>query len=124
MKHILLFGAGRSATHLIRYLLDKAEACDWHVTIVDANIQLAIDKIGESKRGTAIELDIFDEKERQRLITSHDLVISLLPARLHDLVAHDCLSIGRHLCTASYVSECNGDRWPYQGKKKGTYFHG
>ena len=38
------------------------------------------------------------------LVSQADVVISMLPAALHPLVARACVRHGRHLATASYVS--------------------
>jgi saccharopine dehydrogenase (NADP+, L-glutamate forming) len=105
MNKILLFGAGRSATDLIDYLLIKAKQLDWSITVVDSNLEQAKMKIGDSPVAKAVGVDIFNDIERQALIRSHDLVISMLPASLHMLVATDCYEIGRHVCTASYITD-------------------
>jgi saccharopine dehydrogenase-like NADP-dependent oxidoreductase len=103
MNNILLFGAGKSATALIRYLLDNAATENWSLTVVDANQQIAKEKIGSSPYGTAISFDITDANERLRHIRNATLVISLLPPALHFSVAQDCLAEKKNLLTASYV---------------------
>jgi saccharopine dehydrogenase-like NADP-dependent oxidoreductase len=50
-------------------------------------------------------MDITDTHARNRAISEADIVVSMLPARLHHLVAKDCLSLKKNLVTASYVSE-------------------
>ena len=37
MRNILLFGAGKSASSLIKYLLDKSKIENLHLTIADLN---------------------------------------------------------------------------------------
>ena len=54
MKQVLLFGAGKSATVLIEFLLDNAEKENWQITVVDADLLIARNKIGGSKSGTAV----------------------------------------------------------------------
>ena len=39
MKQVLVIGAGRSATSLINYLLEKAEIYNWHITVADASLE-------------------------------------------------------------------------------------
>ena len=39
MKNILLFGAGRSSTSLIKYLLDRTESHQFKLYIADQSIQ-------------------------------------------------------------------------------------
>jgi saccharopine dehydrogenase-like NADP-dependent oxidoreductase len=105
MKKILLFGAGKSATVLIDYLLKEAPEQNWQLLLVDANLELARKKIGFSGSGQAIAFDISNETERARHIHQSDIVISLLPPSLHLLVAKDCLQYKKNLLTASYVDE-------------------
>ena len=105
MKTILLFGAGKSATVLIDYLLENAILENWKLVIADADLKLAQSKIGNSQRATAVSFDIKDNEERMKTIRHADLVISLLPPFLHILVAKDCLKYGKDLLTASYVDD-------------------
>lgn len=104
MEKILVLGAGRSANSLINYLLDHAEARDWQITVADYALQLAEDKVKGHASGQAVALDITDDHERQGLINDHDMIVSMLPAKFHPVVAEDCLIFEKHLFTASYVS--------------------
>lgn len=105
MKTILLFGAGKSATVLIDYLLENAITENWKVTVVDADLQLAQSKIGVSRNAVAVSFDINDTAERMKHVRQADIVISLLPPALHIKVAESCLEAGKHLLTASYVDD-------------------
>jgi saccharopine dehydrogenase-like NADP-dependent oxidoreductase len=105
MKKILLFGAGKSATVLIDFLLENAEKENWQLKVVDADLELAKSKIGGSSLGVAISFDINNEEERKEHIAEADIVISLLPPTLHYLVASDCVQLNKNLLTASYVDD-------------------
>jgi saccharopine dehydrogenase-like NADP-dependent oxidoreductase len=105
MKKILLFGAGKSATVLIDYLLENAAKENWELTVVDANLDLARSKIGGSSFGSAVSFDIGAAEERKKYIDGTDIVISLLPPSLHAIVAQDCVQLNKNLLTASYVDE-------------------
>ena len=105
MKTILLFGAGKSATVLIDYLLENAITENWKVVVVDADLKLAQSKIGTSKRATAVSFDITNKEERAKQIRNADIVISLLPPSLHIEVAKDCVKLHKNLLTASYVDD-------------------
>ena len=105
MKVILLFGAGKSATVLIDYLIENSITENWKVLIVDADLKLAQSKIGSSQRATAVSFDINDAAERIKHIRHSDIVISLLPPTLHIKVAESCIEAGKNLLTASYVDE-------------------
>jgi saccharopine dehydrogenase-like NADP-dependent oxidoreductase len=105
MKHILLFGAGKSATVLIDYLKDTATEKQWQVTIADANLAAVQAKVGDHAWVRTAGVSIENETERKALVEKADVVISLLPPSLHYFVAMDCLLYGKHLLTASYVDE-------------------
>lgn len=103
MRQILLFGAGKSSTSLIEYLLVNAAAEHWRLTVADANADAIAEKTGGSSFAKAVALDILQEAERQALVQTADIVISLLPPAFHILVAKDCLRYRKNLLTASYV---------------------
>ena len=105
MKHILLFGAGKSATCLIDYLKQQCSEKDWKFTVCDTNIEALRAKLGNARNTEGISINVEDETQRKDLVKQADVVISLLPAHLHYLVAQDCLEFGKHLLTASYVDE-------------------
>jgi saccharopine dehydrogenase-like NADP-dependent oxidoreductase len=110
MKKILLFGAGKSATALIDYLLKNSKEENWQLIVVDANIEAAKSKISSgnslySSNGIAVSFDINNSEERKKYIEQASIVISLLPPALHYIVAQDCAELKRNLLTASYVDE-------------------
>jgi saccharopine dehydrogenase-like NADP-dependent oxidoreductase len=105
MRNILIIGAGRSASSLIQYLLNKSDAENLHLTIGDLSKELAARKTNNHKNATAIALDIFDANQRQTEIQKADIVISMLPAHLHIEVAKDCITYKKNMVTASYVSD-------------------
>ena len=105
MKHILLFGAGKSATALIDYLLLNADKENWQLTLVDADLETAQKKTGNSIHGKAVSFDISNSNERSSYIDKADIVISLLPPALHFLIAKDCVRLQKNFLTASYVDE-------------------
>ena len=105
MKTVLLFGAGKSATVLIDYLLDTAITENWKIIVVDADLKLAQSKIGTSQKATAVSFDIANAAERGKYIKQADIVISLLPPFLHIEVAKDCVKFQKNLLTASYVDD-------------------
>lgn len=105
MRNILIIGAGRSASSLIQYLLDKSVDENLHLTIGDISLDLAKRKTSSHPNATAIAIDIVDENQRKTQIQKADIVISMLPAHLHIEVAKDCITYKKHLVTASYISE-------------------
>ena len=105
MKNILMIGAGLSASTLIKYLLDHAEEHDWHITLGDKECAAAERKINNHPRGKAIFFDANDRAQSWDEISRADLVVSMLPAFMHSLLATDCVKQGKPMVTASYVSE-------------------
>ncbi|MDX1904762.1 MAG: saccharopine dehydrogenase C-terminal domain-containing protein [Thermonemataceae bacterium] len=105
MKKILVLGAGRSASSLIRYLAENAPKYAWQVSIADAQKELVLQKIQAYPHLTAYDFDIFETKQAQKLIAANDIVISLLPPALHIHVARFCLDLGKNMLTASYISK-------------------
>ena len=105
MRTILIIGAGRSASSLIQYLLNKSERENLHLVIGDLSLALAEKKTKNHPNATPIALDILNENQRKDAILHSHIVISMLPAHLHIEVARDCIVFKRHLVTASYVSD-------------------
>ena len=105
MRNILIIGAGKSASYLVKYFLDKSSSENLEITIGDLEISKAKKWIGNHPNAKALKLDIFDKAARQDAVTNADIVISMLPARFHIEVAKDCLAFGKHMVTASYVSD-------------------
>ena len=105
MRNILVIGSGKSTSYLIKYLLDKSNSENLHITIGDINIENAKKLIGNHKNATAITLDVFNQQSRQDAIKKSDIVISMLPARFHLEVAKDCLTFNKNMVTASYISK-------------------
>lgn len=105
MRKILIVGAGRSASALVRYLLQKSIEQNLRVIIADVNIENATRLAGGHENASVIELDIFDADGRMKAVEEADIVISMLPARFHLEIAKDCLRFGKNLVTASYISK-------------------
>ena len=104
MKKILVFGAGRSAVTLISYLLENSIVNNWQVIVADSSIELAAKAIDNHKNGKAIFLNVNNKSKREDQINKADIIISMLPASLHIIVARDCVRLKKNLVTASYVS--------------------
>lgn len=106
MSKLLIIGAGRSSSSLIDYLLSNAKAHSWHITIADANKAAVESKIAQYKDvAAAVEFDVNNAQLREELIKNSDFVVSMLPAFMHGDVARDCVRLGKHIATASYVSQ-------------------
>lgn len=104
MKNITIFGAGRSSSSLIQYLIFNAEQQQWNITIADKYLGLAQKLTNGSEHVKLLELDIKDEEQVKTLVQNSDAVISMLPAHMHISIANYCVEFSKHMITASYVS--------------------
>ena len=105
MRKILIIGAGKSSSYLIKYLLDKVESENLHITIGDVNVENVQNLVGKNSKANSIHLDVFDADSRTEAVKEADIVVSMLPARFHVEVAKDCITYKKHMVTASYVSK-------------------
>ncbi|MEO9571365.1 MAG: saccharopine dehydrogenase C-terminal domain-containing protein [Polaribacter sp.] len=105
MKNILIIGAGKSSSYLIKYLLEKSNEENLYLIIGDISTVNADKLINNHKNAESIILDVFNKKQRQNYIQKSHIVISMLPARLHLEIAKDCLTFHKNLVTASYISK-------------------
>ena len=121
MKNILIIGAGKSSSALVKYLLDTSEQEALFITIADISTENANKLINKHRNAKAIILDVFDKHQRQEQIQKADIVISMLPARFHLDVAKDCITFNKHMVTASYISD-EMKALDAEAKKKGLVF--
>lgn len=105
MRNILIIGAGRSASSLIKYLLEKSDEQDLFITIGDVSLHSVQKNVKDHPNAKAILLDVFNDRQRKEAVKNSDIVISMLPARYHINVAKDCIEFGKHMVTASYISD-------------------
>lgn len=104
MRNILLIGAGKSTAYLIDYLLDQSKKEGISLCILDRETAHIPKQIASHPALTIVTSSVTDTVMRQKQIALADIVISMLPAHMHILVAKDCLALEKHLVTASYVS--------------------
>ena len=103
MKNILLIGAGKSSEVLINYLIDLCKKESWSLLVVAKEVV--------SNQQTSVTVaqyvicDVFQDNRLTSWIKSADIVISMLPARLHFGIAKGCLVHSKNFLSASYVSD-------------------
>ncbi len=101
MKKVLVLGAGLVAKPLVVYLLDRG----FHVTVASRTVSKAEVLIGDHENGQAISWTVDKAEELKKMVSEHDLTVSLLPYTFHVQVANACLEFHKHLVTTSYVGE-------------------
>ena len=105
MKQIAILGAGRSSSSLIRYMLTQSESNDWSIRVCDRDIEIAKKKVGDHPNAEAVEFDVFDENEVKSEISNADLIVSMLPARMHIHVIEEAIKQKKNVVTPSYISK-------------------
>ncbi len=120
-RRILVIGAGKSTSYLLDYFLDKARTEDLHLIIGDLDPNALPETIKNHPACTVIPLDVLQDEDRKNAVRDCEIVVSMLPARFHIKVARDCIALGKHLVTASYVSD-EIMALDAQAKKKGLVF--
>ena len=105
MRKILILGAGKSSVVLIDYLVEHSQQEQWQVTVADITVEQAIQKTKGRENTAPIGADLSNETARRKLIEGANIVISMLPAALHLMVASDCLQLKKNLVTPSYISD-------------------
>lgn len=121
MRNILIIGAGRSSSSLISYLIEKSGQEHLLLTIADKDLEPIKKIVGSNSDVRLIQIDIFDDELRKKEVKKSDLVISMLPARFHVIIARDCLYFEKNLVTASYISKELKDM-DAEVKEKGLVF--
>ncbi len=121
VRNILVLGAGKSTSYLLDYFLEKSEGEQLHLTIGDLNPGAIAAEVRNHRNCSVLQLDIFDDTARQQAVSAANIVVSMLPARLHIKVAEDCIAFEKHLVTASYVSD-QIKMLDTQAKEKGLVF--
>ena len=104
MRKILIVGAGKSSPYLIKYLLDNSQKEELKLHIVDLSINHLL-KYQKNNRCRVSSINLSNEEERDKFISEVDLVISMLPAKFHIILAKTCIKFKKNLLTASYVSD-------------------
>jgi saccharopine dehydrogenase-like NADP-dependent oxidoreductase len=103
-SRILILGAGRSSAHLIQYLLEHSQSLGIHVRVGDAALALASEKVKGHHNGSVFQFSADDQFVLEEEMAHADMVISMLPAMMHPMIARICLRLHKHLITPSYVS--------------------
>ncbi|UCE58168.1 MAG: saccharopine dehydrogenase NADP-binding domain-containing protein [Phycisphaerales bacterium] len=100
MKKVLVLGAGLVTRPLVRHLLNQP---DFKVTVASRTVSKAEALVDGHPDGTTLTLLAGETDKLEKLISEHDLSISLLPAPLHPVVAELCIKHKKHMVTTSYV---------------------
>ncbi|CAN1217016.1 Alpha-aminoadipic semialdehyde synthase [Linum perenne] len=119
-RSVLIIGAGRVCRPAAEFLasVGSKEASSWYqqclgtderndIEVIVASLLLKdAEEITEGiPNATAVQLDVSDHESLCKFISEVEVVISLLPASCHVIVANECIKLKKHLVTASYVDD-------------------
>ena len=100
MKTVLVLGAGLVTRPLVDYLLKH----NIKVKVASRTVSKAEALINGHPNGEAVEWTVDQAEKLKELIKDSDLVVSLLPANFHPVIAEHCIELGTNMATTSYVS--------------------
>ena len=98
---MLLLGSGMVAPPVVDYILRSSKN---RLTVAGAEIDQAKALVKEHSGVDAVLLDVNNIQALEALVGRHELVISLVPATLHVLIAKVCIKLKKNMVTASYIS--------------------
>ncbi len=101
-KKIVILGAGKSSSYLIKYLYNKRKKLNISLNIVSDFRPLYID---DFKEVNFTILDIKDKEKLFQVLQGTYIVVSLLPPFLHFEIAEICSKNKINMITASYLDD-------------------
>ena len=105
MHNILLLGAGKTSPYVLSYFAPLLQARQWTLRVGDAQPIPMAKEYSDHPAIDFIQLDVNDTEALRQAVEWADVVMSLLPARLHIGVAQLCATFGRDMLTASYATD-------------------
>ncbi|MCK9205315.1 MAG: saccharopine dehydrogenase NADP-binding domain-containing protein [Bacteroidales bacterium] len=99
MKKVLILGAGMVVKPIVTHLLDKG----MQVTVATRTKSKADEMIKGHPNGNAIAWTIEDHDGLDKMVSQHDLTVSLLPYVHHVMVAKCCIKNKKDMVTTSYA---------------------
>lgn len=104
-KRVLLLGAGLVSKTAVQFL---GRSDQIRIVVASEREEDAKDAaaVAANQKGKHVALDISEDiHQLSELVEDSDLVISLLPAPMHPIIAQECILHKSHLVTASYESD-------------------
>ncbi len=101
-KKIVILGAGKSSSYLIKYLYSKRFELDININVFSDKYA---DYLDEFKDINFEILDINDRNALEELVHKTYIIVSLLPPFMHFEIAKLCSNKGINMITASYLDD-------------------
>ena len=99
MEKVLILGAGMVVKPMVTYLLSKG----YQVTVASRTKSKADKMITGHPNGKSLAWTVDDKETLDKLISEHDISVSLLPFAHHLMVAKMCIKHKKNMVTTSYV---------------------
>ncbi len=99
MNKVLILGAGMVAKPMVEYLLERG----YQLTVASPMKPRADEMIKGDPGGTSADWSMDDPAGLEKLVSEHDITVSLLPYKFHADVAAVCIKYRKPLVTTSYV---------------------
>lgn len=105
-RRVLLFGSGRVARPIVEVFAGKENTVLTIATNDEKQVQELIDATGVPARNVIFKKFVYpqDNENLNEMIKNCDIVVSLLPAAMHTMIAEEAINQSRNMVTASYVS--------------------
>jgi len=101
MKKVLILGAGLVVKPMVEYLLKNGIS----LMIASPMKERADEMINGDPNGSSADWSMDDPETLEKLVSEHDITVSLLPYKYHTDVAKICLHFNKSLVTTSYVQK-------------------
>ncbi|MCF6318670.1 MAG: saccharopine dehydrogenase NADP-binding domain-containing protein, partial [Proteobacteria bacterium] len=102
MSKFLILGAGFVAEPAVEYLNRQTNN---KITVAGYTLDEAQTLAAKFESVQAIQIDVADKQQLLDTIDQFDVVISLVPAPFHGLIAKVCIELKTHMLTASYQTD-------------------
>jgi saccharopine dehydrogenase-like NADP-dependent oxidoreductase len=99
MRKVLILGAGMVVKPMVEYLLENS----FRLMIASPMKERADEMIKGNQLGSSLDWSMDDPETLEKLVSEHDITVSLLPYKFHADVARVCLRHRKPLVTTSYV---------------------
>jgi saccharopine dehydrogenase (NADP+, L-glutamate forming) len=99
MKKVLILGAGLVVKPMVEYLLKN----NFELMVASPMKERADEMINGNPHGSSLDWSMDDPAMLEKLVSNHDITISLLPYKYHSDVAKVCLKHLKSLVTTSYI---------------------
>ncbi len=99
-KKVTIFGAGLVSKPLVDYLAEH----NYEIVLADIILEKAEKLAKPYSNVTAVQIDGSNSDSLDEYIIGRDIVVSILPAFMHPVVAEKCIKHKVNMATASYIS--------------------